>query len=35
MSACVPGAYERLDHPNIILLRDWRLQNRDLEVQPT
>ncbi|HEY6494225.1 MAG TPA: FxSxx-COOH system tetratricopeptide repeat protein [Trebonia sp.] len=23
------------EHPNIVSLRDWRMQNRDLEVQPT
>ena len=23
------------EHPNITALRDWRVQNRDLEVQPT
>jgi hypothetical protein len=23
------------DHPNVMALRNWRLQNRDLEAQPT
>jgi hypothetical protein len=23
------------EHPNIMALRQWRVQNRDLEVQPT
>ena len=24
-----------IEHPNVLALRDWRLQNRDLEAQPT